>query len=555
MTTDLDQNLEQPSSTSRTAKDADHPYTMIDNRVLQATGMRGDTARIHNWLLTFGPRWEFRSCLYLQIAEHLGKSQSTGSRIVRELREHNVLVRCYSSKERRNFFHVIEVPAAGWPRSEGGLRSRVVGTEKACYRRMLAAPGKERQVTLEVDEVDPAFLGRDRISSNLTNLQRNNGDVLHSSEHPKSPLSPSGGRGDQSICDSGSDGPGGPEPSRGAKRRRRGKASGKRKQKAKASRQSGAQGSRTPEPPVAESRKLCYNRDTIDASGFSANVELHEFFNDFPKSLISAKGELAAGTDLRYGVDLDSLSQNPLLAIAQRLFGYETWFANDIRKAGRFAAVAEDLAILGGALEVGWIHDRQGPLLGHKRSSSHPFDPDLLKNGTVDVRFLAIPVHDHRWEERVDNQRLRFYQAAKAPLVRLAGSLSLDASPWDLENLVASYDLGELAASMRVDRLFWAAVQASGHFDDDPLMRRAMQENVRPIRKEVLIRWLQPHTPPMPGGWHMSWVRKDLKCHSEHDATYRMLAAGIGKLLGQEKLPERLVALSRFYWIGYEQPA
>jgi predicted transcriptional regulator len=468
--------LELPTSISRTAKDGSIGYTQIDNRALFADrselGLKRGDKEIHHMLLSLPNDWNFRTVVQW-VAKREKFSIRTAYRTMARLEEAGLVPRCWHQKSRENTRHVFEIACPDRPRGKDAKKRHVVMARKECHAHYQKSPSMPRKHhgCLVVSNPEKAFLDPKKVVPNLSVIQRTK-DFLHSSENPSTPPPPIGGQeilDDFRVC--GNEGT--PDkPARRAKRRK-GRSSPGRPHNAR-------QPKRTA-PPLPR-----LSRMSIDLGHYRATPDAAEFMLNLTTQLKPAREALRNLPEPNTQPWIDALMANPILSVAQEVYGYSHWGAKELRSfvksLGRRVPL-HDLLLCWVGMNSSWSADTSWDMQRRLTRNWYPTDPD--RRGSQVQPDLVMDVHN--WHRNVDSVRESLSEQCTKAVNELRDGVDLD----DPETIVTHPMIwtAVLASPLAPEEFIDADVVALARETLVPVSRAAVDEWVTQQSSRMLCRW------------------------------------------------------------------
>ncbi len=244
------------------------------------------------------------------------------------------------------------------------------------------------------------------------------------------------------------------------------------------------------------------------------------------------------------------LLKNPIIALAQRtLSNGQPWDRAQVRKfISKDCSFANDIALIGYGISQGWLTQDMRFLIQEQHlkttARGHRINSPIISLGTCgDPAHWGWNEAHFEWDRIVDFCRERIRSAARMPIMELLMSTAPPGSA-----------LGEVVASMKRDRVYWTIIKTLGIHEEGSNMRWLIDRVLRPVPATVIRRLLNGQAPGIPGGWHASWALPASSETRQNDPEVRMMARGLGRLLGQSPLPKSLVNFSPYRVEGYTIP-
>jgi hypothetical protein len=444
MTTDFTQQLELPSPPARTAKNAardletlcqsrrtilrtkktkDEPFLLTALPTVEDWSLRKRERDVLNLILTKPDHWNTDGLAAWLTLEFAGRySERTIQYAIAGLRQKRYLrrtlrtiwVRGESVWQRG--YQVFEVPFEE-PENFDPDAYTFVETGKYCDGRR--PPGYRHRAfgTMEGDRGAPAT-GSKTVTEGCKNLHPRNEwkGILHTSEYPGTPPPPIGG---QEILDdlrvSRNDG----KPAHHDKPARRAK-----RQKGRSS-QGRPHNARQMKPKKSKPQFPQLSRLYINLGNYRATPDAAEFMQNLPTQLKPARKALRDLPDPNTQPWLDALMANPLLSVAQDVFGYENWSQSNLRsflKALGKTLSVYDLLLCWVGVQGRWSSDTVWDMRCRLTKRWCPTEPDYRRSQVCPDLIMEV----HNWHRHVDGVRESLSEQCTKPVAELLAGVDLD---------------------------------------------------------------------------------------------------------------------------------
>jgi hypothetical protein len=519
-----------PRTVSRTGRMGEQLRLQLDLDTVEDDELYGLERHIHLRLMSKFDHWNTDHLAKWLLAEFKGKwSIRSIYYALKGLRQKRYLARTARRIPTAgktvwyNGYQVFEVPPPA-PEGYDPDEAIVVTIRKYCDSPNNRPPDYKKRVFGTMPGGRKAKKSNDKAApAHCKILHTNKGwkDVPHNSEHPKYPKSPCGGLGsidEFRVCDY--DCPDGKpdETARGAKRRK-GRKSPAKPHNARG--RNKPQGSRTPKGPQNQRMtRIQFNR-----SGFRSEADTRDFMANLTTRLQPAFNELSTVTRFTTAANLEVLRKNPLVAVAQEVWGYQTWEHKDLR---RF------LRILGNRLPLAdfllfWLADNNRRWIGQvpfdmrdRLDRNHPTDPDVRRNQI----YPDIVEKLYHWQAQMDACRDWLGDL----MVRAVDSYLDGFDPYDL-------------TTVATNPLVWTVLINSPAFCEIGLSDEQeawIRQTVASVSAEEVRAWVDEVSANLPCRWNGQWWAPG------RTIAGTVFALGVDEITG-ESLPADMVEWSPYY--------
>lgn len=505
MTADFFQQLELPSSIARTPKNAGTPFTMLDNRLVHVNpklaGLKRGDKEIHAILMSLKDGWDFKHVADW-LAKRQGFSRRTAFRILNRLIDAGLMARTEDEDTGRWGYQVFEVPCENRPTGAAARERHLISGRKARHQYYLSGPRapKKCRGLLEVGNPGPAFLGPGKGVPNLAHRETTMGSVLRSSEHSVTPPPPVGGPGsldDSRVRCNDCKPAHRDKPARGAKRQK-GRSSPGRPHNA-----------RQMKPKKSPPQFPQLSRLYVNLGNYRATPDAEEFMQNLATRLTPARRALRNLPEPNTQPWLDALMANPLISVAQEVYGYENWTSQGLRsflkKLGKGLSVY-DLLLCWLGMNGRWSSDTVWDMRQRLTKRRSPVEPDYRRSQVCPDLIMEI----HTWHQHVDGVRESLAEQCTKSVVELLAGVDLD----DPE-------------SIKTHPMVWTAILASPappeEFIDADVVELARQTLV-PVDREEFVAWIDSQSCRMPCRWNGRFCVGELET---------LVGRGICKVVGE----------------------
>jgi hypothetical protein len=481
--------LALPSFTARAPKKGSKGYGQIDNRALQAkpqlAGLKRQDMAIHHHLLSLPDDWNYTH-LGCYLANHYEFSRSTAFRIIGRLLDAGLLARIWCQKTRTETYQVFEVPCPGRPTGKEARKRHVVTSAK------LGTPGHHKSPSMPrkhhgyliVEDAGPAFLRHERGVSKLRRLQRTEEDYLISSDNPSTPPAPKGAQeslDDFRVCRN----EGTPDkPARRAKRQK-GRSSPGRPHNA-----------REMKPKHTTPKAPRLSRLAINLGNYRATPDAYAFMQNLATQLKPARQALRDLPEPNTQAWVDALMANPILSVAQDVFGYTHWGASELRSfvksLGRRIPIY-DLLLCWIGVQGNWSPDRVYDMRQRLTKRRQPTEPDYRRSQVCPDLMMEV----YNWHLNVDGVRESLYEQCTKAVNELRAGVDLD----NPETIVTH-------------PMIWTAILASPLPPEEVIDADVValaRETLVPVSAAVMGEWIDKQSARMLCRWNGRFCSGDIE--------------------------------------------